>query len=386
MSKYIPAVVASKLLPAARRDTGPGWAALAGVATLVLAWAVVRNRTAQAEREHPPSGRFIEADGVRLHYVEQGQGPVLVLLHGNATMAEDFSNSGLLAELARNYRVIAFDRPGFGYSERPRNTVWTPPAQARLLQQALRQLGVDDYLVAGHSWGTLVALAMALEAPDKARGVLLMAGYYYPSLRLDVPAASLPAIPLLGDLMRFTVSPLWGRLMWPLAIKAAFSPSKVTASFRRLPAWMALRPSQLRATAAEAALMVPSAAQLQARYPELTMPVTILAGDGDHIANPQHNAVRLHQALPHSELRLFADTGHMLQHVVQSDIAAEAVRLGGAAGLLATLQQPPMQDRDSERRHGKRRDGADDEGATVTNATAPPARASSGADGSTPPL
>jgi pimeloyl-ACP methyl ester carboxylesterase len=327
---------AGKTLPASRRRRRQAaGAGLFAVGALAMAYTVVRNRTAAAERAHPPAGQFVVVDGVRLHYLDQGEGPVVVLLHGNATMAEDFRNSGLIGELSRDFRVIAFDRPGFGYSERPRDTLWTPDAQARVLQKALRQLGVDKHIVLGHSWGTLVALAMALAEPERVTGLLLLGGYYYPSLRLDVPAAALPAVPLIGDLLRYTVTPLWGRLTWPLAIKSAFSPSRIAATFRRLPAWLALRPSQLRATAAEAALMVPSAASLEQRYRELTMPVAIFAGDGDKIVDPQANAVRLHAELPRSTLRLVPGAGHMLQHLVQGDIAAEVRHMADADELAA---------------------------------------------------
>jgi len=82
----------------------------------------------KAERQNPPLGRFITVDGVRLHYVDRGTGTALVLLHGNGSMIEDFDSSGLIDLAAKNYRVIAIDRPGFGHSNRPRSTVWTPQA------------------------------------------------------------------------------------------------------------------------------------------------------------------------------------------------------------------------------------------------------------------
>ena len=71
------------------------------------------------ERRNPPQGRFIDLDGVRLHYLEQGEGPSVVLLHGNVVTAEDFAYSGILDRAAERHRVIAFDRPGMGYSDRP---------------------------------------------------------------------------------------------------------------------------------------------------------------------------------------------------------------------------------------------------------------------------
>jgi pimeloyl-ACP methyl ester carboxylesterase len=311
-------------------------AGLTSAAVLACSWLLVQNRTRQAEKEHPPAGRFIEIDGTRLHYLEQGEGPVLVLMHGNVVTADDFRLSGLMERLARNYRVIAFDRPGFGYSDRPRTTTWTPEAQAQLLHNALRRLGAGEYLVLAHSWGTLVALAMALQQPDQVRGLLLLSGYYYPSMRLDVPLAAMPAIPLLGDLMRFTISPVLGRLTWPLASKGMFRPSKVPDSFRRESPWMLLRPKQVRATAAEAALMVPGAASLEQRYGELRMPVTLMAGRDDHVVNPEHNSVQLHKALPHSELTLLPNVGHMMQHLAQDEIVNALNELAGRAGLLAS--------------------------------------------------
>ena len=154
-------------------------AALIGIgAALAAAAVVVQRRTKQAERANPPVGNFIEVEGVRLHYVERGEGQPLVLLHGNGTMIQDFQTSGLIDRAAEGYRVIAFDRPGYGYSERPRTTIWTPQAQAELLHHALHLLGVRQAIVVGHSWGTMVAVSLALSFPDFAKSLVLMSGYY----------------------------------------------------------------------------------------------------------------------------------------------------------------------------------------------------------------
>ena len=103
---------------------------LAVVALSLLLAAIVLALKLRAERRHPPIGEFLERDGVRLHYLQRGpiDGPVVVLLHGNGTLIQDFMLSGLLDLLARRYRVICFDRPGFGYSTRPRLRLWTPEA------------------------------------------------------------------------------------------------------------------------------------------------------------------------------------------------------------------------------------------------------------------
>jgi pimeloyl-ACP methyl ester carboxylesterase len=145
---------------------------LAGAA-MAAAYALVRAKSAQAERQLPPSGTFIDVDGVRLHYIDRGKGPVVLLLHGNAGLAQDFEAAGLVDRLAAGYRVIAFDRPGFGYSTRPRGRLWTVDHQAQLLLRALRKLDVADCLVFAHSWGTLVGMAMAALDPGAVRGLVL---------------------------------------------------------------------------------------------------------------------------------------------------------------------------------------------------------------------
>lgn len=310
---------------------------LCAAATLTAAWLYVRHRAAQAEAELPASGRFMEVDGVRLHYIDRGAGPVVVLLHGNGALAQDFELSGLIDQLAPHFRVIAFDRPGFGYSERPRDRFWTADNQAALLLTALRRLNVASALLVGHSWGTLVALAMGQQAPGTVRGLVLLSGYYYPSFRPDAMVASGPAMPLLGDLMRFTLSPLLSRLLWPLQVRRMFSPSATAGRFRRLPKWLMMRPGQLRAAAAESGLMGVEAFRQQRHYGRLTMPITLMAGDGDQMNIPGSHSVRLHKELLQSELVLVPDAGHMLQYVASDEIVAAVRRM---AALLPGLTYP----------------------------------------------
>lgn len=308
---------------AAERNAGK-WAsgALLTLGLLAASAIVVRNKTRQAEQRHPPLGQFIEIDGVRLHYVERGQGRPLLLLHGNGDTVEDLHISGMLDRAATDYRVIAFDRPGFGHSERPRNRTWGPAQQAAILHKALLQLGIERPIIVGHSWGTLVALAMALDYPGYARSLVLLAGYYYPSIRPAVPMLSVPAIPGVGDVMRHTLAPLLGRLMWPAITKRIFSPSAVPPRFSKFPMWMSLRPKQLRASAAETAWMIPATMAMQARYAELNLPVVILAGHEDAIVDTHHNSVRLHNEIRDSELDLISGTGHMVHYLIQDEIMA----------------------------------------------------------------
>jgi pimeloyl-ACP methyl ester carboxylesterase len=300
---------------------------LAGSAAALGAAALYnRQRTGAAERKAPPVGRFLDVDGVRLHYIERGEGEPIVLIHGNGTMIQDFTVSGLVDRLASRYRVIVFDRPGYGYSSRPRR-LWTPRAHAKLFQRALKQLGVEQAVVLGHSWGTLVAVALALECPPLVRSLVLASGYYYPTLRADTFLFSPPAVPVIGDAMRHTISPLVARAMMPGLIKQMFAPAEVSERFERLfPKEMMLRPSQLRAAAEDAALMTPSAMELQHHYRELRMPITIITGADDQIADVGRHSERLHRELPQSEFIALPGLGHMVHHLAPDAVASAVER------------------------------------------------------------
>jgi pimeloyl-ACP methyl ester carboxylesterase len=282
------------------------------VVGLAVAALINRHLAHEAERRNPPKGRFLQVDGVWLHYVARGEGEPLVLLHGNGSMIEDFESSGLIDMAAKNYRVIAFDRPGYGHSARPRGTLWTPEEQAELIHKALSGLGVSRATVLGHSWGASVAPSLALKYPESVSGLVLASGYYYPTARADVAVLSAPALPVLGDILSHTLSPIISRLMWPLLMRKIFGPSPVPEKFNAFPKEMAFRPSQIRASAEESALMIPDAFTYRDAYQKLKMPVVIIAGEEDRLVDTERQSVRLHDEVAHSKLHRIRGAGHMV--------------------------------------------------------------------------
>ncbi len=290
--------------------------ALAGAAILGASAVEAGRRARAAERATPPVGRFVEVGGTRLHVLERGHGPALVLLHGNGSLIQDWLVSGLIERAATTHRVIAFDRPGFGHSERPRSRIWTPAMQAGLIRGALHSLGVETATILGHSWGTQVAIALALQDPGRVRSLVLESGYYFPSPRIDGMLFTPQALPGLGDLISHTVAPVAGRLLWPRILARLFGPSPVPERFARdFPVEMVLRPSQLRSAAAESVLMVPDAFALRPHYGELRPPVTILSGTGDRLVSHAEQSAALHRRIPGSRLVAVEGAGHMLHHI-----------------------------------------------------------------------
>src|SRR3954449_9634385 len=133
--------MADRGFPAGLGPSASGWSrtgTVLGAAAAALGAAALYNgyRSRQVERRHPPTGRFVEVDGVRLHYLERGAGTPVVLIHGNVVTAEDWVLSGVLDQVAaQGHQVIALspwlrlqrpttsygvDRRGAGRSSPPR--------------------------------------------------------------------------------------------------------------------------------------------------------------------------------------------------------------------------------------------------------------------------
>ncbi|MDP4022399.1 alpha/beta hydrolase [Methylobacterium sp. NEAU 140] len=281
-----------------------------------------------ARTERAPAGRFVTVDGLRVHVIVRGRGRPVVLIHGNGTMAEDYAICGLIDRLAERYRVIALDRPGFGRTDRPRLRAWTAAAQAALVGRVLDALNVERPLVLGHSWGTLVALALAAEGRRDLRGLVLLAGYYFPQLRADVTLAKPFAVPILGDAARAAVPGPVNRALAEQSFRQVFRPQPVPARFTaRFPVEIAAAPTQLRAVAEDAAALNATAAWLQTVYPRLTLPVEILTGDADGIVDPAAQSMRLHAALPGSRLTVLPGLGHMIHYGGRAKVERAVDRL-----------------------------------------------------------
>jgi pimeloyl-ACP methyl ester carboxylesterase len=302
-----------------------------GTTAAALAVTAVFNvhQARRVERRNPPRGRFIEVDGVRLHYLEQGEGPPVILLHGNVVTAEDFAYSGLLDLAAERHRVIAFDRPGMGYSDRPNGRLWTPGAQADLLRRAFNRLAIERAVVVGHSLGAMVAAALALDHPTTVRGLVLLSGYFYPTARADVALAAPPAIPVLGDVLRYTVSPLVGRALLPAVVKGMFAPRQIPADFaKHFPFGMSVRPSQIRASAQDAAAMIPAAAAMRHRYREgcRSSSWRAVRTGWPRSAGRQSDCTR---RSPNSSILLVPDVGHMLHYAMPEAVVAAIETVSG---------------------------------------------------------
>ncbi|MGE5385286.1 MAG: alpha/beta fold hydrolase, partial [Betaproteobacteria bacterium] len=221
--------------------------------------------------------------------------------------------------------------PGFGYSTRPGMRLWTPQAQARLLAKACLALDVINPVVVGHSMGTQTAFEMAIDPAYSVRGIVVISGYYFPTPRVDALILATPAIPVVGHVLRYTVSNLLARLAVPRLRRRFFWPRKVEPAFvDAVPAELMVRPWQLRASAEESAFMVPAAARLAHHYDAIDAPVEIFGGADERVVGQRMQSRRLHEAIPHSHLHLLPGEGHMLHYQVPEQIVEAIDRVAHA--------------------------------------------------------
>ncbi|GIO13671.1 alpha/beta hydrolase [Cohnella xylanilytica] len=316
--------------------------ALAAIALgMVALYAYGRYRVSRAERRYPPTGEFVVAEGLRLHYRSRGEGRPIVYLHGGVLTGDDFKEAIELAA-AEGYRGIAFDRPGYGYSERPRNGKVTPNAQARLLRKALIELGVDKPILVCHSWSGVLALAYALEYPDELSGIVGLGGGFYPEgypAEKGDPVSSLITTPVIGALALHTLLPVLGPPLADSILKQTFKPESVPESYRLATRALWLRPSAFKANREDVLAFVPAAREMADRYREIRTPLVLAVGEDDPFETREHS-FRLHREVPGSDLLVLPGVGHMIPQLHPEAVMLAIKRLDGQAAN-ASRELPP---------------------------------------------
>ena len=261
-----------------------------------------------------PDSKFIEVNGLKVHYKELGQGqpgePALVLLHGFASSTYTWRE--VMAALAQNRRVVAFDRPAFGLTERPMEWEGEDPystqAQADLTIGLMDALGIDQAVLVGNSAGGTVAALTAMRHPERIPGLVLVDPAIYQGGR---PAwfgwlAKTPQLQRLGPLLARNIQK-WGR---QFGESAWHDPTRLTDEI-----WAGYT-KPLQAENWDRALWNLTAASgpsgLSEQLDRLQMPALVLTGDDDRIV-PTEQSVRLAGELPNAELVVFPACGHVPQ-------------------------------------------------------------------------
>jgi pimeloyl-ACP methyl ester carboxylesterase len=314
----------------------PGCALVLGV----FAW-YTRGTARRIEQALPPLGRLIEVNGQQLHVRDQGSGAPLVLLHGLGGQMRHF-DFGAMADLRHEFRVISVDRPGSGYSRRARHAPADLAAQARTLAALIRQLGLERPTVVGHSLGGAVALQLALDHPQAVGALALVAPLSHMPRRVPPVFAALairprPLCALFAHALALPATVIGGgRLM-----KQVFGPEPVPGDFAtRGGGLLALRPSQFLAAAADLQALNAHLPQLEARYRDLAVPLSVLHGRGDWLLDWRANGEQLVRQVAGARLELVDGAGHMLPITQPARTAAFIAAAAAAAAATATTAAP----------------------------------------------
>jgi pimeloyl-ACP methyl ester carboxylesterase len=300
------------------------------VLIIVFLAAITSLGVARLEAAHPPTGQFIEVQGVRLHVAvlglppdDPGAEPAIVLIHGASGNLEDM-RLALGEKLAKSHRVILIDRPGHGWSSRPEcDDDASPARQAELVAGALQQLGVRRAILIGHSWGGAFATAYALAFPERTAGLVLLSAPTHPWPANPGWYNKLALLPYLGPLfVRTCVYPL-GLLLAASVSRSVFEPQPVPEDYmRRAAILLVLRPKTFYSNARDLALLESFIRTQVPRYGDLRTPTIIITGDRDALVSPEINARALAAVLPSAKLVLLKDIGHMPHHAAPDVVAA----------------------------------------------------------------
>lgn len=307
-------------------------AVAAGVVAVIVLAIRARARLARISRRHSRVGVEIDVEGGALNIAEIGtrrSGPCFVLLHGADAHLEDMRIS-IGERLAREGRVILIDRPGHGWSPAldDKDTAQTPENQAMAIASALGQLGVESPIIVGHDVGGTVALAYALSYPEDIGGVVVISPISHPDGISPSLGQRLAGIPGLGPAFAWLLVPVIGHLSQRRRLAQAFAPERVPADhYDAVGTEMGLRPAAYLAAAAERRAL-PAFLKEQSRYyGEISVPVVVLAGDEDRVADPKRHARRLAHDAPGGRWVVLNDVGHMAHHISPNVIMFEINRL-----------------------------------------------------------
>lgn len=321
--------------------SAPGIAAVAALTLTVVvagcgAYVDTRASTREGDWEarFPPEGRLIELDGRRVHVLETGRAPGtapdVVLIHGANGSLRDFTFD-LVGRLASDYRVIAVDRPGHGWSDAWGDADTDPQAQARILRRALAGHRLNRPVIVGHSYGGAVAMGWALEAEGEIGALVLLAG------------ATMPWEGNLGALYQFLGGPLGfagrGIIAGLVSERTArgvtsnvFQPDRVPRGYMdHFGPGMSMRRVTQEANTRQVNALKEHVTRMSASYPALTLPIEALHGTADTIVGLNIHSRRLAEDVASVNLTVLDGVGHMPHHARTDETVAAIARAAARA-------------------------------------------------------
>jgi pimeloyl-ACP methyl ester carboxylesterase len=299
---------------------------LSGVAALVVLALATQAGVLALQRLYPQQGWAVDVAGARLNVVELGPrdaaGPPVVLIHGASSNLESMRPLG--DRLARNHRVILIDRPGHGWSTRDDLKNSSPAMQAKMIDEALAKLGVDNAIVVVHSLAGALGALLALDYPRRVAGLVMLAPVAYPWPGGVGWYNKVVTTPVIGPLLAYTITMPLGLILAEPGARSVFAPQTMPAGFVKDSATpLLLRPREFLANAWDLVTLKPAVAGQAPRYGDIKVSALVIAGDTDSAVSPNIHSRPFAAAVPNAKLVVLPGVGHMVQYAAPELIVRE---------------------------------------------------------------
>lgn len=262
--------------------------------------------------EYPFKDHWMPYGDGMIHYVDEGQGPVILLLHGNPTWSYLYRN--VIKELSGECRLIALDYPGLGMSRAPSDYGYTPKEHSEAVTEFIRRLNLKEFVLVVQDWGGPIGLGYAVRHRENLRGIVVMNTWAWP--------ATLPAMKLFSFAMGGWPFGYWLQTRRNFFAKkivphGIYHSEKITDILRkaytdpfptpksRKPTWVF--PRQIRKAR-------PWLAEIEAKLPVLSnLPAKILWGMKDSAGFPPEEMAKWQGYLKLNETETLDDASHYVQ-------------------------------------------------------------------------
>jgi pimeloyl-ACP methyl ester carboxylesterase len=306
------------------------------VAALVVLALITQAGVVALEGAHPAQGRVVEVSGATLNVVDIGPrdaaGPPVVMIHGASSNLE-MMRQPLGDRLARNHRVILIDRPGHGWSPRARLADSTPAIQARMIDEALAQLGVGKAVLVVHSWAGALGALMALDYPQRVAALVMLAPVAYPWPGGVGWYNKVVTTPVIGPLLAYTITLPLGTFLTEAGTRNVFQPQPVPQNYVSNTATsLLLRPREFLANAWDLVTLKEAVREQAPRYGRIDVPTLVISGDADKTVSPGIHSRPFAAAVPNAKLVILPGAGHIVQVAAPERVAAEIEAIVGQIG------------------------------------------------------
>jgi pimeloyl-ACP methyl ester carboxylesterase len=305
------------------------FAVLAVLALLTQAGVVV------LQRSYPPEGRMIDVAGARLHVLElgpsQAAGPPIVMIHGASSNLRAM-RLPLGERLAQNHRVILIDRPGHGWSTRDELQNSSPATQAKMIDQALDQLGVRQAIIVVHSMAGALGALLALDYPERVAGLVMLAPVTHRWPGGVGTYNKVLTTPVIGPLLAYTITLPIGWFLTEPAARTVFLPRSMPDNYVSDSATkLLLRPREFLANAWDLVGLKPAVAAQASRYAAIRVPTLLFHGDADNTVSLDIHSRHFAAEVPNAKLFVLPNVGHMVQNAVPDLVVGEIEAMIAAA-------------------------------------------------------